>query len=132
MKNSPGYIMVTSVIIAAVLLICLSVFLSFLNYSNSTDLLSFEFKQNSTELAYSCFQNIVAKVKDNPFYNPGLGGECVYVKHGFCKILSVANGAGALQAVYGNAFTNINFGFDSNFKITAWDEVPSVLTPKCE
>ncbi|MBL8029898.1 MAG: hypothetical protein JNN11_01485 [Candidatus Doudnabacteria bacterium] len=132
MKKSPGYIMVTSVIMASILLVGVSVSLSSLNYFNSSEVLNFELKKQSAQLAESCAQVVLAKIRESPQYAVAIEGECIEIGEGSCRVMSVEAQSAQVQVLFNRAYTNLNVGLGSDLSIDSLREIPTILATQCE
>jgi hypothetical protein len=128
---SRGFVALMSVIIISIVLVLLTVSLSFSSFYGRFNLLDTEFKIQSNNLATSCADMALLKLRLNSSYNLVFPGETVIVVGDSCTIKSVLNQGNnrviITTANYHNVITNLKTTFDliGNQK-TSEEELPTV------
>ena len=130
-----GFIAITSAIIISVLLLAITLAITFSAYFARFNVLDSESKERSVGLAEACGDTAILKYSEDNSYVPSpvfnfitqTGGESVNVNSDQCTIASVdTSGSQKIiktQAYINKSYTNLRIGIDStDFTIKSWDE----------
>lgn len=136
MKKDPsGYVAITSVIILSVILLLLTVSANYLIFLNRFSVLDNENKEQSLNLAESCLEMAVLKLRTKTEYLPVAGGERLRVtKTGTCLIAKIEDFISQkkilTQGEFGDSFTNLIIFLDSeDFSVKHISECPKFTAP---
>lgn len=125
-NHQRGYIALISAIVISILLLAITTTLSFSGFYSRFNVLDFESKKISSQLARACINSAILKIISNPNYT---GAEDIVLdvtSNKKCKIVSAASSGNQkiiqTQAVYNSAYTNFKTTIDSNFNIVSLNE----------
>lgn len=127
MKQSAGYIALTSAIITSILIMIIVFALGGAAILNRSDILDATHKEGSLALAEACVEVALLKLAENPNY---LGNETLVVGEDQCQILLLETQGNEkiikTEANLGGAVSHIKVSAESqNLDINSWEEVVS-------
>ncbi|MFH0864544.1 MAG: hypothetical protein V1858_05680 [Candidatus Gottesmanbacteria bacterium] len=131
-ENQSGYIALISVIIISLLLIVISVTISFGGYFSRFSILDNEYKEISNGLAEACANTAILKLAQDWSYVTTVP-ETIAVGVNNCKIISITDITPQkvilAQAIYQNSYTNLKITVSktvSAINIDSWEELPVI------
>lgn len=111
MKNSNGYIAITTAIILSLMVMVVAISLGSANLFTRLDVLDFYNKQTSYGVARSCLNDALLKLAMNPSYT---GSETIAVSSWECTIQAIVT-AGSNKVIKAHAAVN---GATTNLQLT--------------
>lgn len=127
-KAQDGYVALISAIVISILLIGITVTLSFTGFYSRFNVLDSEYKKASSALAQACVEIARLKIANNPSYESAVPEEIILDAGKKCFIVSVTGTNPKTiraQAVYQKAYTNIKAQVNPSspdVEITSWGE----------
>jgi putative endonuclease len=131
-SSNRGYIALISVIIISLLLITISVAVSFSGFFSRFSVLDNEYKEISNGLADACANTAILKVAGDWSYAT-TAPETIAVGANSCQIVSIQNlGLQKVirtQAIYQKSFTNLKITVSNSINIDSWEELATSALP---
>lgn len=127
MRKKGGYIAITSAVIISILILVITLALSFLTFSSRFNISDSERKERNKALAEACVELAVLRLAQSAAY---AGNEDILVGNEKCSILPIeTNGEqktiktkAAVSGLAANLKVVINV---SDFSVVSWEELPS-------
>ncbi len=121
-KQDRGFIaLITAVIISAILLL-ISINLSLTGFYSRSNILDFELKETSSNIAEACVDVAILKIINNSNYSPA--DESVNISENKCIIESVTDNLVIIKSDYKNYITKLEVEIDpSDMSIKRWEEI---------
>lgn len=132
--NQGGYVALISAIVISILLVGITVTLSFTGFYSRFNVLDGEYKKVSGGLAEACVNVARLKIANDPAYTNSTAEEITLETGKACTIVSVAGTNPKTiraQAIYQKAYTNIEAEVNpagNDVEITSWKECPTFST----
>lgn len=131
-KKQDGFVALTSVVIIAVILMAVTLSLSFTGFYSRFNILTTDYKERSFSLAEACAETALLKLALDTDY---AGSETIAVEGHTCEILPISESAGEITIKTKAYFpasgaertvTNLVIVAGSaNLNIISWEEVPN-------
>lgn len=129
-----GYIAITSAVVIAVLLLAITLSLSFTGFVSRFNILNMEYKERSLALAEACADTALLKLAANREYS---GEEIISIGNLTCTIFPVSTSGGQITIKTKASFpengaekavTNLVVTLGrTNLNIISWEEVPKQI-----
>ena len=133
--SNGGYVALISVIIISLLLMAISVAISFGGFFSRFSILDNEYKEISNGLAEACANTAILKVAQDWSYATDTP-ETVAVGANSCKILSVQDSALQkvilAQACYQKSYTILSIKVSNPISIDSWEELATSTDTSCQ
>lgn len=127
-ENQSGYIALISVIIISLLLMTISVAVSFSGFFSRFSILDNEYKVISNGLAEACANTAILKVAADWSY-VNSSPETIAVGASSCQIISIQNSSSGsqkivlVQATWQKSYTNLEIKISNPISIDSWKEL---------
>lgn len=128
--NQNGYIAIISAIVISIVLIAITLTLSFSGFFLRFNILGTEYKKVSYALAQGCVNTALVKLANDPSYSGPEDITLDAMANKKCKIISVTGSGNSrtikTQSVYQNSFTDLQVNASitaSNITPTSWIEL---------
>ena len=130
-QENKGFVALVSAIVISILLLAITLALTFSGFFARFNVLDSESKERSLALAESCADTAILNLAEDVAYNPV--NQIVNVGSDTCKIISKQVSGSSVtfktQAVFNHAFTDLKIVLDSNtFTINSWDECATLAS----